>query len=385
MSDYAALLEHCYTDRQREIVQALIEHGSQRKAAKALGINLRRVNEAVERIKKAAARRDKDQHAGGRVPEGYAIRGASTMIKDSEGNIQWLKTVKDNQSEAILDAIKTIADDFRGQSKATKAPKSTRADILTVYPMGDPHIGMYAWGDETGEDFDCDIAERDLTDAVDRLVEAAPPSDIAVILNLGDFFHSDTLENKTRRSGNPLDVDSRWSRVLMIGIRAMRRCIDRALEKHKQVVVRNNIGNHDEQTSQMLGMALSLYYENNKRVTVDCSPNPFWYYEFGKCLIASTHGDGVKPADLEGIMAHDRPEAWGRTLYRNWYIGHIHHKSVHEFRGCSVESFRTLAAKDAWHNAQGYRSARDMQAIVHHREYGEIERFTKDIRNVRSV
>jgi hypothetical protein len=35
-----------------------------------------------------------------------------------------------------------------------------------------------------------------------------------------------------------------------------------------------------------------------------------------------------------------------------------------------------LAAKDAWHSEKGYRSKRDMKAIVLHREYGEVARHT---------
>jgi hypothetical protein len=44
-----------------------------------------------------------------------------------------------------------------------------------------------------------------------------------------------------------------------------------------------------------------------------------------------------------------------------------------------VEYVRTLAARDAWHQGQGYRAGRDMQLAVHHREFGEIERHRCDI------
>jgi hypothetical protein len=78
-------------------------------------------------------------------------------------------------------------------------------------------------------------------------------------------------------------------------------------------------------------------------------------------------------------MATDRAKDWGETKYRHWYCGHWHHLSRKEFPGCSVETFRTLAARDAWHSAHGYRAGRDMQLIVHHSQYGEIERHRADI------
>ena len=181
------------------------------------------------------------------------------------------------------------------------------------------------------------------------------------------------MENRTRRSGNALDVDTRWSKVLETGLEIMVRCVRRALEKHKRVIVRNNIGNHDEHTSIMLSIAMRSYFRENKRVEIDTSPNPFWYFRHGKCLLGSTHGDRTKPAALPEIMAADRSQDWGATDHRFWYTGHIHHQSKHEFRACTVESFRTLASSDAWHHGQGYRSGRDMRCIVHHSEFGEIE------------
>jgi hypothetical protein len=79
------------------------------------------------------------------------------------------------------------------------------------------------------------------------------------------------------------------------------------------------------------------------------------------------------------IMAADEPEKWGETKHRYWYVGHVHHQDVKEYRGGVVEYFRTLAARDAWHAGQGYRAGRDMRLIVHHREFGEIERHRADI------
>jgi hypothetical protein len=57
-----------------------------------------------------------------------------------------------------------------------------------------------------------------------------------------------------------------------------------------------------------------------------------------------------------------------------WLSGHIHHDSKKEYNGVIVESFRTLAARDAWHASMGYKAGRDMKAILMHREFGEIER-----------
>jgi hypothetical protein len=156
-------------------------------------------------------------------------------------------------------------------------------------------------------------------------------------------------------------------------------CIYAALEKHKKVIVKNLMGNHDDHTSQALSVAMSLYFHNNPRVEIDDVPAKFWYYSFGSVLIGATHGDTAKPAALPGVMATDQAKAWGESEHRYWYTGHIHTTNKQEFHGCVWESFRTLAARDAWHTAQGYRAGRDMVSITHHKDFGEIERHTMNI------
>lgn len=318
-------------------------------------------------------------------PDGYHIAGVSTLY-DSEGNVkaEWVKTKRDAEQELALlvEAVKDIAEPFAGKSLAAVPPQTVDDDLLCVYPMGDPHIGMFSWSQETGQDFDLELAESTLVEAVDHLVGLAPRASEALIINLGDFFHADTMDNKTRRSGHVLDVDTRWAKVLSVGIRTMRRCIDRALEKHQTVRVICEIGNHDDHSAIMLAICLEQFYSNNPRVIVDTSPALFHWHRFGENLIGVTHGDKVKASALPGVMAYDRKTDWGETTYRFWYTGHVHHDSLKEYPGCIVETFRTLAPKDAWHHGQGYRSDQDMKCDVIHRQYGRINRHIVGIRQV---
>lgn len=306
-----------------------------------------------------------------------------TIQRDKDGNVErtWDKIKPDQQfAENMIRAfIADLAEGVRGKSRVIEPPKHSNKDLLAVYPMGDPHFGMYAWAEETGDDFDVDLAEQLTCSAIDRLVESAPPAETAILLELGDFFHADNSSNRTFYSGNPLDVDSRWAKVMQVGLRAMIYCIEKTLTKHKTVLIRIVKGNHDPHSSFALALALDAFFHNNKRVVVDLSPASFWYYKFGKVLIASTHGDTCKMTDLPSVMAADRPEEWGQTKHRYWYMGHIHHEHKREFPGAIVEAFRTLAARDAWHAGQGYRAGRDMCLIVHHKDHGEIERHRCDI------
>ncbi len=319
------------------------------------------------------------------IPEGFHVKGVSTLT-DEDGNVkgQWVKAFQSAEAreEKLLEAIRELAAEWPKREDNPPEPSNLNSDLLAVYPMGDPHIGMFSWALETGADFDLKIAEQDLYEAVDKLVALAPPAEQALIVNLGDFYHGDNNENRTARSGHALDIDSRWSKVLAVGIRAMRRCIDRALEKHARVRVINEIGNHDDHSSVMLGLALDLLYEGNPRVEIDTSPSTFHWYHFGKTLFGVTHGHGPKLNQLPGIMATDQKELWGQTDYHHWYTGHVHHDQVltlKEYPSCIIETFRTLAPKDAWHAWRGYRSGQDMKCDIYHRLYGRIVRHTVGI------
>lgn len=374
------------TPIQKQYLKAVLEHGSVKAASEALGRNRTTIKAAIALCrKKAIAAGCSYYFMGDEIPEPLTLKGTTTLY-DSEGKrLQWVKTeVRRRETWDILkEVVEELSDAVRGKHRPTKPPRFDDEDLLCIYPMGDPHLGMYAWAEETGEDFDLDIASNDLRAAISQLVGGAPPAQIALIINIGDFFHSDNSAAMTSRSGNSLDVDTRWAKVLRVGARTMISSVKIALQRHQRVIVRNEIGNHDDHTSVALSLIMQAYFEQEPRVEIDVSPRLFWYFRFGDCLLGTTHGDKVKPTDLPGIMASDKHEDWGQTKFRHWLTGHIHHKNFMEFPGCTWESLRTLAARDAYHAGHGYRSGRDMQLIVMHKRYGEIARHRNDIIRVR--
>lgn len=379
-----ASLKNYATPGQQRYIDAVNALGSIEAAAKSLGVSPVSVDRALRAAKSKAALSGIAPESGmtHEVPHPFVVKGVSTLY-DENGNqrAQWVKTSRDDTraEEVVRQFVESVVGEIRGKSPAIKPPKYANDDLLAVYPMGDPHFGMYAWAKESGEDFDLETAERLTLGAIDRLVASAPSASTAIILPLGDFFHADDQTNQTPGHKHQLDVDSRYPKVLMVGIKALRHCILRALEKHAKVIVRMEPGNHDPHAKWALALTIAAYFENDDRVEVDLSPSKFWYYRFGKVLLGSTHGDTVKHEALEGVMASDRPEDWGLARYRYWYTGHVHHSGLKEFRGCVCESFRTLAAKDAYAAGHGYRAGRDMVCIVHHKDYGEIERHRCDV------
>ena len=391
-NDYEGLAPYG-TPMQKEAVKAFLAHGSVAQAAAELGITAPRLRAHLSELRTRAARRgwSPAHDMKNPVPESYHVKGVSTYYRidpvtgERRPTGQWVKSKKDEEHRvtALLDAVQSVMEPLAGAVEPTPPPARSDEDLLVVIPLGDPHVGMLAWADETGENFDLAIAERDLRAGIDQIIESAPPARRAIFASLGDFFHRDLQEAKTVRSGNPLDADGRWGKMLDVGIRTYRYGIERALAKFEFVDGEVVIGNHDDLTSVMLSKCMKLLFEKEPRFSIDDRPAKYRYYEHGEVLLGFTHGDSVKKDHLAGIMAVDQREAWGRTLYRHFYTGHVHHDSLREYPGLSVSSHRTLAARDAWHHAAGYRSDRDIKCDVWHRTDGLVGSHVVNVRRVR--
>lgn len=333
----------------------------------------------------AAVRKGIDPYIrGGVLPGGLELTGTSTYFpKQGNAPAQWVKTrmpgaPKFDPVPYLQDAFK----EFEGLALNPPLPEATRDDLRTFYILADLHMGMYAWAQETGNAYDVEIADKIFTAAMMDLVQRAPASETAVLLSLGDFFHSDNNENRTLQSGNALDSDTRYGRVLRAGVDLMVQGTHLALQKHDFVYIRTIPGNHDPYGTLALNIALQSFFHDHPRVRVDPNPGPFYFNQFGKVLVGAAHGDRVKPHQFINTMAATVPDLWGKSIHRYAYLGHIHRKSMgapnvqlgNEVGGAIWETFQTLAPRDAWGKSMGFTAGRSMQAITHHAETGEWDR-----------
>jgi hypothetical protein len=199
----------------------------------------------------------------------------------------------------------------------------------------------------------------------------------------GTSFHGEDDRQVTPGHGHKLDVDSRAGKVARVGLNIVRRLVDRMLEKHARVEVRNVPGNHDPGSSRWLSLVLETLYERETRVIVHPNNNPYQFAEFGRCMFCWSHTDGAKAAQLPGLMAARQPAMWGRTRYRYAHGGHEHHIQRKEYPGAVFEGHRTLAPGDYYHTHKGYDSGNSISCITYHEQWGEHERKTVDIDLIR--
>ena len=318
------------------------------------------------------------------LPDPKHITKTSTLF-DQEGRVQqqWVQEKPALIAQEL--AWRALADELsKALPKAKPVSKPKRAGekgLLACYPVGDHHLGMLAWKDETGDSYDLEIGESRLNKATDYLLSATIPCEQALLVFLGDFMHYDSFVAQTPTSGHPLDADSRFPKMVRVAIRCMRYMIEQTLRRHSKVHVIIEIGNHDLSSSIFLMECLRNVYENEPRVTIDTSPKHFHYFKWGKVLIGTHHGHGAKLEQLPLIMATDKPAEWGATKHRYIWTGHVHHSNKlaqvnKDHVGVEVESFRILAPADAWASNRGYRSISDMKCVLMDTEHGEIARHT---------
>lgn len=311
-------------------------------------------------------------------PDGYVVKGVSTLYgADGEVRAQWVKTREDldRRLELLKEAAEALSVDMPRLAPVV-APTASLEALATVYTVTDAHVGALAWHEETGADWDLKIAERTLMGCYEHLVASSPASALGVVAQLGDFLHQDGLGAVTPTSGHLLDADGRFTKVVRVAVRVLRRMVDLALMKHGRALVLIAEGNHDLASSVWLRTMFAALYENEPRVQVIESPLPYYAYHHGNTMLAWHHGHLKKNDQLPILFAAQFPQVWGGTAHRYAHTGHRHHVEEREHSGMTVIQHPTLAARDAYAARGGWIAERAASAITYHKQYGQVGRVT---------
>lgn len=282
---------------------------------------------------------------------------------------------KYRDKEYFIEKIHRLVVEHEWNFELPKVPfrQPKPSGLMLEVPIVDLHLAKLAWEPETGENYDIKIAERRFMQVIHDVCERARKYDFELIVfPVGnDFFNCDSIMGTTTK-GTPQDNDSRWAKMYLKGLELLVHAVS-LLSEIAPVKVFNIPGNHDFHVSFQSVNYLYAWFRNNENVLVDRSPRPRKYVEFGKCLIGYTHGD-KEGKRLFGNMQVEMPEAWGRTLYREWHTGHWHSERVKEDFGVKVRSLSSVTATDFWHYQSGFVGALAVsQSFVWDKERGLTE------------
>ena len=311
------------------------------------------------------------------IPPGHIVKGASALL-DADNRViqQWIKTREGLEPRDAAEILKTAFADYSRPALPAPISPTEFEDALTLYPISDLHMGLYSWASETDKNWDLKTSEEVFGAAIKKLVAMSIPTNRAVILGGGDALHADNKMNRTLQSGNALDVDGRYDKVLLSTCFLFVYFVDLALQQHEFVDVRVLKGNHDEHSSVAISYFLLAHYRNESRVKVDISASLFWFYLFGTTFLSATHGHAAKLSKMPMIMAVDRPDYWAASKHRFSHGFHVHHaeKNMDDIMGVITEAHQAPCPRGAWDHGEGFRSGNSMCSIIYDRENGETGR-----------
>ena len=376
---YEWLRPYAQTPRDHQILDALLKSKTQKSAGRSIDLSERQLRRYLKQMESFAAKcgvhPSSDMTHG--VAPGFSVKGVSTLYgEDGEIRAQWVKSQVDPSTfrENLNAAYDAIAESIPREKAVRNPVKGVNSDLLNLFVITDYHFGMLAWHEETGDDWDLSIAEDLLYRWFSSALQSVPAAETAIIGQLGDLLHYDGLDAITPTSHHVLDSDSRFQKVVRVVIRAFRRIVREALKKHNKVHIIHAEGNHDPASSIWLRELFAALYEDEPRVTIDTSPDPYYCYEHGDTSLFFHHGHKRKPNNVDDVFAAKFRQVFGRTKHSYAHMGHLHHQSTLETSLMVVEQHRTLASPDAYASRGGWMSGRSANAITYHKSHGEVGR-----------
>ncbi len=365
------------TPRQLEAERILAETGGNKtEAARRMGIDRKSLRDLIDRGDKhdeavAAAMR----HVGTEIlPNGMWVK--TKPDGDTPGYSVYLRPQSD--PVATFERMRDLFAEIE-PVPLTPAPAYLDDDLATLYLIADAHLGLMAWGRETGEDWDLAKGAERLRNWVGECIASSPSSKVGVIMSLGDTTHANDYNNQTPRSKHVLDVDTRHYKTIEVTVQALIYSVDMALQKHEHVFAVVLPGNHDPEAYIALRMGLYYRYLGNPRVTVHNEPGEFWIYEHGRCAVATHHGHKGKPERIVMMLADDYSSTWGGKRFRFLFTGHEHSLKAADIGGTQWEQLRALSARDAYAVSNAYTGRAQLQAVTLHKERGEVRRVKVNV------
>jgi hypothetical protein len=292
------------------------------------------------------------------------------------------KTPRDKSLQLLLQEI--AASKLKLPTYNRPAIRSAVRRALEVSVL-DPHVGLKCFAPQSDHTWSFGQCEQAFMSTVESLLDLAKvhgPFEEIVVPFGNDFLHADNLLGTTT-AGTPQPESQSLAEAYLRAEKLGLWLVDR-LRQIAPVIVKAVPGNHDYVTSFTLARLIKAFYDGAKAkdVTVDASPAPYKFYQYGTTLIGYDHGQAISPIRLASLMANEtRRTGWAEAGYCEWHLGDQHRKasskpSTFEEQGVSVEYLPGLTPANEWHKKHGYNwQKRGGTAFVYDRAAGPIARY----------
>lgn len=353
------------------------ELGSIRAVARHYGTNYSTVHESLnrqwEKEKLSPGIKDALTQTG---IDADSARFGYRKVKDPEtgsfNTVFWRtpEGAQENLAERLTELMQAIP-----LAPVIELESEVNSDLMSMIAIADAHLGLRAWGRETGEDWTTSKGVDRLVNWTGRVLNGLQPASRCILLLSGDLLHVDDNRAETPASKHRLDVDTTYFELVEMVIEAVALTVDMALRTHENVVLRVLPGNHDPHSSITVMLALAQRYRETPRVTVQRDPSEFFIYQFGEVLIAAHHGHRAKAPQRVHFIADEYAVLWGKTRHRYLFTGHLHHHKLQDIGGMTWEQLPAITARDTYTTSSAYVARARLMGITYHRNRGETARI----------
>lgn len=250
----------------------------------------------------------------------------------------------------------------------------------------DAHVGALILRSQTGKEYTPEQAAASVPWATEKLVYQARGYNIEEVLFLvgNDMLHFDNYQRTTARGTLMGDAGLTFSQAFTLAESSLICAIDYALANVAPVRVVVVQGNHDPVATFSLGRVLRAWYRNCPDVKFIDSEQPRQYVQYGVNLIGFAHGDLGSATKSAEVMADEAKDAWAQTEVREMHHGHFHTIKTQECGRITMRFLPTLCPPNKWANDKAFTGQRGAYAFAHHREQGQLGRFSTPIRTMKT-
>ena len=375
------LIKYDFSEKDTRILEAILETGTIKKAATALGYGRRTIQYRLAKMRKQAANHGYQPFFPSTSTVTHLPMNGQSIYQKVEGREDgvtaiWHKTkARDVHTAEILgNYIEGLH--LKPRKKSKPLPKQKTRDLLPVLCLADCHLGLLAHEGETGQEWGMADSEELLIHAIDTLVEKMPRVKRALLVDAGDMTHSDGLIPTTPKSGNQLEVSHRYYDIARVAGQICRYAIEALLTKADYVDVVKARGNHDQITAWHVNEGLRNLYAEDPRVHVEPNEQPHIPYVWKDNFFVVTHGDAANNRQAYEFITTKWKQEHGQANHTRVFQGHVHHTRQEAVGDVLFETLNTLTVSDAYHEFKMYKSKRGMNLILFHPEGGEDSRYS---------
>lgn len=242
-------------------------------------------------------------------------------------------------------------------------------DDMLILPISDLHFALRASKLETGNEYNCEIAENLLYEVIRDVMHRVKDKKLSKILFTigGDMSNFDNIAGTTTKGteqDNACGYFDMIERLFCITIGA----IDMLANIAPVEVVLIN-GNHDKTVGYSLAQFCYAWYRNDKRVNVDVSPLPRKYIVFGKTLFVFAHDGDLKR--LPHLIPDEAREYWAQVNMTEVFLQHLHDEMILiEQNHMRIQRLPTISGHSSWTKEQGFCSKRQCKSFIFNKDIG---------------